>query len=44
MPSKTKKQAALMRMACAGKSKKVPRKVGCKYVRADRAKAKRKRK
>ena len=41
MPSKTKKQAAFMRAACKGKTrKKISKKVACKYHRADKGRRK----
>ena len=43
MPSKTKRQARAMRAAAAGKSTLgISRRVGREFVKADRAKAKRK--
>jgi len=44
MPSKTPKQAKAMRAAAAGKSTlNIPKKVGQDFVKADKAKAARKR-
>ena len=44
MPSKTPRQARAMRLAAAGKSTLgIPSTVGREYVKADRAKAKRRR-
>lgn len=37
MPSSSLVQARLMQIACAGKSKKVPKKVGCEFVKHDKA-------
>jgi hypothetical protein len=43
VPSKTKKQARAMRAAAAGKSKiGIPKKVGKKFVRADKKRGKKK--
>ena len=46
MPSKTPKQRRAMAAACRGKSRKggIPKKVACKYHRADKAKARKRRK
>lgn len=45
MPSKTPKQARAMRAAAAGKSKiGIPKKVGKEFVKADKRKARKKRK
>lgn len=42
MPSRTKKQARAMAAACKGRSKAgIPRKVGCDFLAADKAKARR---
>lgn len=42
MPSKTKKQHNAMAAACYGKSTiGIPKKVGCEFVAADKAKSKR---
>lgn len=39
MPSKTKKQAIAMKIACGGKSNiGIPKKVGCEFAKADREK------
>ena len=45
MPSKTPKQRRAMAAACKGRGRSgIPKKVACKYHRADKAKSRRKRK
>lgn len=45
MPSKTKKQARAMAAACKGKSTAgIPKKVGCDFMAADKAKARKRKK